>query len=106
LLPRYCLIGGACYPEGAWRPGYPCQSCQPSVNPTGWTNRTPGSSCPDEGLACTSDVCDAGGVCTHPIAAGNCLISGVCYTNGTHSPSNPCQSCQSSVTQTAWSNLA
>lgn len=106
LLPGYCLIGGACYPEGAWRPGYPCQSCQPSVNPTGWTNRTAGSACPDEGLACTGDVCNSAGTCTHPITAGYCLISSVCYSNGTLSPSNPCQSCQSAVTQTAWSNLA
>lgn len=105
LLPGFCMIGGACYPDGALRPGFPCQSCQSAVNPSGWTNRTSGAACPDEGVACTGDVCDAAGVCTHPINPNNCLISSVCYINGTVNPSNPCTSCQSTVTQTAWSNL-
>jgi len=45
-----------------------CQSCQPTVSTTGWTNKANGTTCPDDGNACTNDVCSAG-VCTHPAKA-------------------------------------
>lgn len=61
------------------------------------------SACSD-GLTCTTDVC-SGGACSHPIVAGNCLIAGVCYANGTLRPGVPCQVCNSSVSTTAWSNV-
>jgi C1A family cysteine protease len=33
-----------------------------------------------------------------------CIIGGACYANGTPKPGNPCQSCDISQSQTAWSN--
>lgn len=58
-----------------------------------------------DGLTCTNDVC-SGGACSHPVIAGNCLIAGVCYANGTLRPGVPCQMCNSSFSTTAWSNVA
>jgi len=39
-----CLIGGTLYASGVVDSANPCQSCQPSVNSTGWTLQ-PGANC-------------------------------------------------------------
>lgn len=61
-----------------------------------------GISC-DDGIACTNDVCQAG-VCAHTSQPGTCLIAGVCYPDGTLRPDFPCQSCNSSMNATDWTN--
>jgi hypothetical protein len=58
----------------------------------------------NDGIACTTDAC-AGGTCTHTLQAGNCLIAGVCYANGTLRPGIPCQVCNTSVSTSNWSNV-
>jgi hypothetical protein len=80
-------------------------ACQPGTPP----------SC-DDGLSCTTDSCDptagstlrdaAGGACVHEINAGSCLIDGVCYADGDTNPSNPCESCNLNLSNTAWSPKA
>ncbi len=61
------------------------------------------SACND-GLTCTTDACSSG-TCTNTVQAGFCRISGVCYANGTLRPGFPCQVCNSSVSNSAWSNV-
>ncbi len=63
-----------------------------------------GISC-DDGLDCTTDLCNAG-LCQNVIDAGHCVIAGVCYTDGDTNPANFCQECNSSSSQTSWSNKA
>ncbi len=58
-----------------------------------------------DGDSCTDDVCDGTGGCTYPINAGNCLIASACWVESAENPDNPCQSCDSSVSQTDWSAL-
>jgi hypothetical protein len=102
----FCIISGTCYANGAVNPGNACQYCNTATSQTAWSNRPNGTACASDGLFCTSDVCSAG-TCTHPIAAGTCLISGACYVNGQQrAVPNECQGCLSATSQTAWSNMA
>jgi hypothetical protein len=55
----------------------------------------------DDGISCTIDQC-IGANCTHTIAAGKCLIDGVCYNSGDKNPANDCQVCNPAVSQTYW----
>jgi hypothetical protein len=126
LTDGNCSIDGACYAAGATNPGNQCQQCTPSTSPTAWSNKTNGTACGDgqpctlddvciggicggtaytcnDGLACTTDSCNGDGTCTFTIAAGNCAISGVCYTAGATNPGNPCQQCTPSTSRTTWS---
>ncbi len=57
----------------------------------------------DDGLTCTIDSCDeAGDVCNNDLTAGNCLIAGVCVTDGEFNPENDCEACNVAVTTTDW----
>ena len=133
VISGYCLIGGTCYTHGQNNPSNVCQYCDNNGtapdNPTGWTNKPAGTNC-DDGLFCngtstcnSSGTCVAGSppcsapatcatatcdeatdTCSYVINSGWCLIGGVCYANGTTNPANQCQSCQSAVSQTAWTN--
>jgi hypothetical protein len=49
------------------------------------------------------DVCNGDGTCSHPVAAGNCLIGGARYAAGAANPSNQCQQCTPTISQTTWS---
>ena len=62
------------------------------------------SSC-DDGLACTTDTCTGNGVCSHTIASSSCVL-GVCYASGAINPTNPCQQCTPTSSQTTWSPVA
>src|SRR5215469_1066679 len=76
-----CRIGGKIYPAGALNPSNMCQSCQPSVSTTSFTNNTNGTACND-GNACTqTDTCQAG-VCvgSNPVV---CAASDQCHVGGT-----------------------
>ncbi len=65
----------------------------------------PGTPCPSDGVACTSDVCNGSGACTHPMAAngtscedgdrctsGETCQAGVCR-GGTTTTCDPCLVC-------------
>lgn len=51
----------------------------------------------DDGLACTDDVCGPDGICRHPVAAGACLVDGVCLVGG--EGEGPCRVCAPEVSQ-------
>jgi hypothetical protein len=103
-----CLIGGVCYADGTRQPGAgnECYACVAATNQTAWTAAPSGWSCPTDAYACTGDVCNGAGTCTHPITAGWCLIGVTCYANGALNPVNQCQACLTATSQVAWSNRA
>jgi len=53
-------------------------------------------------LICASNNCNNGS-CVQTITEG-CLIGNTCYIDGDLRPGNPCQVCDSSVSQTNWTN--
>ena len=55
-----CRINNTLYGSGATNPQNPCQSCQPSVSTTSWTNKSPGTTCNDNNACTTQDKCQAG----------------------------------------------
>lgn len=61
--------------------------------------------CPADAYACTNDICDGACACIYPIQSTSCLIGGVCYASGALNPVNPCQVCQPTTSQTAWTNV-
>ncbi len=85
-----CLIGGVAYADGAPAPGNPCQMCQSSVNPSGWTNTNEAGSC-GGGKYCHTGVCQSG-----------CSISGAFYTPNQLNPLNGCQRCDPVTNSAAW----
>ena len=61
-----CLISGVCYANGDAKPGNPCQVCNASSNPNGWTNSTAGVICAPNtcsGSSSVTSTCDGTGVC-------------------------------------------
>jgi hypothetical protein len=129
-----CLISGVCYNNGQARPGTGsnmCQYCDAGMNQVSWTNRPGGYACMDatgatceacgsgvqagmcivsrdcnDGLSCTSDTCSGTSTCSNTLLAGYCRIASQCYTNGQLNPANSCQSCQTGVSTSAWTNRA
>ncbi len=94
-----CLIAGREWPRGAVNPESDCQVCEPSVTASAWTHRAPGSACAADGLACTADVCDGAGQCSHPVASG-CVIEGACVEERAIDPANPCRECNPTLSGT------
>ena len=111
--PAECQTGGACDPATG--------SCRYDTAPD-W------GACPDDGNACTDDVClgatcrhnarvdgapctadafgctvDAcsAGQCLHPVSDA-CLIGGACRADGEADPANACLSCRPTVSKYAW----
>jgi hypothetical protein len=58
----------------------------------------------DDGLACTTDSCVAGG-CQNAIQAGSCVIDKVCYADGDPNPTDACKGCVITGSTKAWSSL-
>ncbi len=106
ILSDYCLIGGSCYYTFEVDPGSACLWCDPSLYQTEWSPASSGQPCPDEGVACTIDECSGGGSCVHPIDPNWCIIGTSCIMAGQLNPSNSCQECDPTRSQTAWSNLS
>jgi len=122
-----CLIGGKCQTKGAINPSNACEECDPAKSKTGYsidnTNAyddgkfcTKNDSCKNgnpftepncvDGLTCTEDNCDeAGDKCANPIKAGNCLIGGKCYAEGAKEAGKQCSGCNSTASQSLFSNL-
>ncbi|MFT7620975.1 MAG: hypothetical protein ACI9WU_000136 [Myxococcota bacterium] len=99
-----CVIANTCYPDGSANPSNPCQFCDAAAKPNNWTDRAENFGCTDDGLACTLDVCDDKGTCTHGLAAATCLISGTCYADGDDDPGNECKHCDPSSNLTLFQN--
>jgi hypothetical protein len=89
-----CDIGGTQYASGATNPAKACQSCQPRVSTSSWTNLATGTSC------------GAGAICADGVCAIGCYIDGTVYSVGASiNPANSCQYCSPSVTTEAWTNF-
>jgi sulfatase modifying factor 1 len=95
--PPECVISGTMYASGDMNPSTVCQTCQPSVTPSDWSNLTDGTNCGSDG---------GGGVCHTGACVSGCEIGGVYYMATAANPNNPCQSCQPGVSASAWSSLA
>jgi len=95
-----CLIGGACYAENDTNSKNSCQQCTSLTSTTAWSNKKDGTTCPGDGLTCTSDVC-ATGKCTHKLTTG-CLINKVCVGEGAASSSDLCKECRSAESTSAY----
>ena len=87
-----CLIDGVAYANGQVNPENECQRCDSFLDPEGWVSRARGAACEDDGLPCTSSVCDGAGHCGTMVVAG-CLINDDCVTAGAKDPSNDCMEC-------------
>jgi hypothetical protein len=58
----------------------------------------------NDNLSCTADSCnETAQQCDHIINVGTCLISGTCYNESDINPDNPCQDCDTSISQTEFS---
>ena len=63
LASGSCLIGGRCVGSGEVNPEDPCERCDPTRNPMGWSTAGTGTAC-DDGQTCTlGDRCTAAGLC-------------------------------------------
>ncbi len=82
-----------------------CQQCDGQGTCGGIVGSDPHDSCNDN-LACTDDVCQGANNCQYPLQANRCLIGGVCYSANDNNPNNECQSCQPTVSTSAWSPKA
>ena len=99
-----CLIGGACYDNGNNNPGNECARCWTATSQVTWTNKPSGMTCTNDGQACTTDVCNGAGSCTHPVNGGWCLIDAACYADG--AASGQCEECEPSVNQHDWTYMS
>lgn len=59
VQPNTCVIAGVCYANGALRPGFPCQLCDPNLSTGSWSNVSAGT---DPGNGCAGD-CNGAGAC-------------------------------------------
>lgn len=89
-------VGASCASGDACTTGATCQSDGTCGSGTAVT-------C-DDGLACTTDSCDAGTGCVHTLQEGFCLIAGACYASGDANPGNACQVCDPDRATAAWSD--
>ncbi len=130
-----CVIDQACVAAGAKNPSNPCLVCDPAQAVDGWSPAGDGTGCDadgdgctvgdaclagvcqagaaadcDDGLACTQDACESQGAdvfaCSNAIAAGACLIDGVCFGEGQSAPEAACLACAPAVSATAWTPLS
>jgi hypothetical protein len=100
-----CLIGGTCYANGANNPANECEHCDTAVSTGVWTPKAYNAACTADAISCTLDICNGASACTHPVDTGFCLIGGVCVSSGVN-PSNECQTCSPTTSQSAWTNKA
>lgn len=104
LLSGYCFIGGACIKQGSANLTNLCQICDTSLSSSSYQSAKDGTSCNDDKLACTNDVCKNGG-CTHPLKPGHCKINGLCYYQGELSALQDCRTCNPGKSSSTWSTL-
>jgi len=96
-VPPECAIHGTTYARGAANPSTACQTCQPSVSSSDWSNLTDGTSCGSDG---------GDGICHTGACVSGCEVGGVYYVANAANPNDPCQSCQSGKSTSEWSTLA
>jgi hypothetical protein len=87
-----CQIGGSTQVPGTINPDNGCQSCQPSVSLTSWSDLPAGTTCGVGGAVCAGGVCLVG-----------CEIAGVLYAPGSADPASSCLTCQPAVSSVSFS---
>ena len=85
-----CWIDGALVGSGATNAANVCQICKPTASASAWSNNTDGTAC-GTGKVCGTGSCQAG-----------CYVGGLVYATGGLNPTNTCQSCNPSISTTAW----
>ena len=99
-----CLLAGKCVAKGG-KDKAGCSQCAPLTSQVKWTALAKGETCPDDGTACTLDLCDGGGKCEHgQVAKDSCLIDGKCRKTGEKAAAG-CVACEPGASQVAWTNV-
>ncbi len=89
-----CEIGSSYAKSGGGNPNNPCQSCQPAINESAWSNVSDGTTC-GNGQVCANGQCGT-----------QCDIGGTVYSTGALNPTNRCQSCQPGASTGGWTTLS
>ncbi len=130
-LTTGCLINGVCVTDGAENPSNQCQACIPTTATGAYSNKGAATACSDgqfcttadacngsgacvggparscdDGLSCTSDSCDEDDDRCEVVISAGCRIGNACVPDGSVNPSNPCQVCNATLSQTEWSPTA
>ncbi len=102
LREGHCLIDGTCRGDGDANPDVPCEHCDSSTDPQGWSIAE-GATC-DDGISCTyAGRCDADGQCqTGPPTHDACFIDDTCYDEGQSTPDDACLVCNPLGDPYAW----
>jgi len=101
----HCVISKICYKGGEKNPASECQTCSPSNSTIAWTDKIDGAPCKNDNIWCTKDVCKKG-ICTHDVQPTACLISNTCHVKDKLNPTNDCEACTPSKSQSAWTVLS
>ncbi len=88
-----CDIGGTIVAANTVEPTNPCMICLPATSNNSWSAQPQGLSC------------GAGEICVAGACSADCDIGGSIVTAGTSPASNPCVSCQPSVSTAAYSDV-
>lgn len=72
--PPVCVINGTTIPKGSRNANNLCQICDPSINPTGWTAASDGSSCDDHKFCTVEDSCHNGECSGEDRSCGYCKL--------------------------------
>lgn len=103
-----CLIDGQHVAQGALNPNNPCESCEPDIDPTGWSIRSNSATCDADGFhrCCEGTCCEYPGDSCRDGACwpGFCIIDGVVWEDQVLNPLNECQWCAAPLTVTSWVN--
>jgi len=89
-----CSIGSGAANVGDLDPANACRRCEGSPDARQWTTLADGSAC-SAGRVCASGTCEA-----------RCFIGGALHAASTPNPTAPCQSCEPTVSTTAWTPRA
>lgn len=88
-----CVIGGTGYASGAADPANACQSCQPALSTSSWSDVPDGT------------ACGSGGICHQGGCTSGCEIGGVYYATNAPDPNNACETCQPSASTSAFTSV-
>lgn len=87
--PGWCLVDGACQPEGAQNPANPCFVCSSVQSDKQWTAAA-GSACNDSNPCTFGDTCTAAGQCAGKPQQGCCQSNADCAPSGDPCAANVC----------------
>jgi hypothetical protein len=85
-----CLIDSTAYTSGVANPVNPCQTCQPALSGSTWTNLNNGTGC-GSGQVCSVGLCRLG-----------CWLDGSYYPAAATKPGSACQYCNPALSVGAW----